>query len=524
MIMTIDKKMKILFIWPNKDAPFYRPINIALLSALLKRDGHDTKCFDTTFFDFGFSTISEITTTARIHKPVDLSPYNLGKKSADNIEKIFLDFLKDYNPDVVAVSVLSGEVKIGKYLCDIVKKWNKNKIVIWGGKGALVDPEEILSFDSVDYICMGEGLIALPEFIRALANNLPVEKIKNIWYKKDSLIIKNELYPPYDDFDNLPYLDWSIFDDRLSYKPYEGKVYRGGDYMITMGCPNNCSYCLNDYYHKLYGCIKLQRYSPKRAIAELKYLTDKYKVEFYKFHDEDFLLKPTEYFNKLAELYAKEVNIPFTCMTNSKFVTEEKVELLKKMNCVSVSLGVETGNQKLRKEVLLRKDTREDVVRAFQLLKRAGIRNLAFNMMALPFETRETYMETVELNREADVQVPCIGFFFPLKKTELREVSIKNGFYNPEKEKVYDESKPALEFKNLSEEELIALRDRFVLYVKLPKQFWPFIERSEKRDAAGLALTDKLYQIYNECVFNNDGWYNADKTNQYIDELKAMNF
>lgn len=514
--------MKILFVWPNKDTPFYKPLSIAFFSAILKKQGHQTKCFDTSFVDFGYSTISESTIEAKIHKPVDLSPYNLKKEKIDVSQKL-LETLNSFQPDVVAFSVISDEVKIAKELSDVIKKWNQEKIVIWGGKGTTVEPERILSFPSVDFVCIGEGIIAFPEFIRALSENRSLENIKNIWYKKDSKIIKNQLNPLFEDLDSLPYLDWEVFDEKLFYKPYEGKVYRSGDHMISWGCPNDCTYCLNHYYHEIYGCFKLQRYRPKRIIEELKYLTNKYQIEFYKFHDEDFLLKPQNYLEELADLYAKEVNVPFTCMANSKVVTEKNVELLKRMNCSSVSLGIETGDPYLRKEVLARKDTEEEIIKAFATFKKFGIRTLAFNMLGLPFETRETYFKTVELNRRTNPQVPQIGFFFPFKKTHLREVAIKGGFYNPDHEKVYDPSKPALEFKDLSEQELIMLKKRFVLYVKLPKEFWPFIERTEKTDEVGKKLDEELNQIFNETVFANDGWFNDNgKQNNYIDRLENL--
>lgn len=498
--------MKILFVWPNKDDPFYKPIGISLFSAILKKEGHEVKCFDTSFVDFGFTTISESTTVAKMHKPVDLSSLNLEKKKVD-VDKALLNVLKDFRPDVVGFTVISDEIGIAKDLSNSVKKWNKNVIVIWGGKGATVEPERVLSFDSVDFVCVGEGLVAFPKFIEALENKRSVHNIKNIWYKKGSSIIKNELFPLFTDFDSLPYLDWDIFDKRLCYKPYNGRIYRGGDHMISWGCPNNCTYCINDFYHNLCGGFKPQRYSPKRIINELKFLANKYNIEFYKFHDEDFLVKPQDYLEELSELYSTELKLPFTCMTNSKFLTEKGVIILKKMNCVSVSLGIETGDSRLRKEMLHRKDTKEEIVRAFHLLKKAGIRTVAFNMLGIPFETRETYMKTVELNKEAEPQVPHMGFFFPFEKTELRDVAIKNNFYDPKKEKIYDPSKPALHFDSLTEDELIIMRKRFVLYVKLPKEYWPFIRRSEQEDNVGTRLTEKLYQIYNECVFVNDGWY-----------------
>lgn len=514
--------MKILFVWPNKDTPFYKPLSIGFFSAILKKEGHQTKCFDTSFIDFGYTTISDSTIEAKIHKPVDLSPYNLKKEKLD-VDKLFLEILNSFKPDVVAFTVISDEVEIARKLSETLKGWDSSKVVIWGGKGTTVEPERILSFPAVDYVCVGEGIIAFPEFIRALSNGRSLENIKNIWHKKDETIIKNQLNPLFEDLDSLPYLDWEVFDERLFYKPYDGKVYRSGDHMITWGCPNDCTYCLNHYYHEMYGCFKLQRYSPRRIIDELKYLTDRYKIEFYKFHDEDFLLKPNSYLEELAELYAKEINIPFTCMANSKVVTEKNVKLLKKMNCNSVSLGIETGDHYLRKEVLARKDTEEEIIKAFTTFRRFGIRTLAFNMLGIPFETRDTYFQTVDLNRKANPQVPQIGFFFPFKKTHLRKIAIKNGFYNPNKEKIYDPSKPALEFKNLTQKELVMLKKRFVLYVKLPKKFWPYIERSEKLDVVGKELGEKLNEIFNETVFAHDHCFDDNgKLNIYLSELSKI--
>lgn len=514
--------MKVLFVWPNKDAPFYKPISIALFSAMLKKAGHQTRCFDTSFVDFGYTTISDSTTEIKIHKPVDLSPYNLKKEKTD-ANKLLLEELDSFKPDVVAFTVISDEVEIAQNLSTVVKRWNKDAVVIWGGKGTTVEPERILSFEAVDYVCIGEGIIAFPEFINALEKKQPLDKIKNIWCKNESGIVRNQLNPLFEDLDNLPYLDWDVFDQRLFFKPYEGKVYRSGDHMISWGCPNDCSYCLNNYYHEMYNGFKLQRYSPRRIIDELKYLTEKHHIEFYKFHDEDFLLKPASYLEELAELYAKEVGIPFTCMANSKLVTEKGAQLLKKMNCASVSLGIETGDLQLRKDILKRKDTEEEIIKAFAVLKAAGIRTLAFNMIGLPFETRETFFKTVELNRKVNPQVPQIGIFFPFKKTALREIAIKNGFYDPQREKVYDPSRPALEFKNISSQEILALKKKFVLYVKLPKEFWPYIERSEKDDEFGKKTEAKLFEIFNDTVFANDGWYNDHgKINEYLAELKIL--
>ncbi len=67
--------------------------------------------------------------------------------------------------------------------------------------------------------------------------------------------------------------------------------------------------------------------------------------------------------------------------------TQEKVDLLKKMNCVSVTLGFETGNNWLRKEILKRIESKEEIIKATKLFNEIGIRTSSFNMMDLPWET-----------------------------------------------------------------------------------------------------------------------------------------
>jgi len=47
-----NKKLKILFIYPNERSMSTIPPGIALLSQLLKDKGHQTDIFDTTFYEF----------------------------------------------------------------------------------------------------------------------------------------------------------------------------------------------------------------------------------------------------------------------------------------------------------------------------------------------------------------------------------------------------------------------------------------------------------------------------------------
>lgn len=499
--------MKVLFVWPNKDAFGFKPIGISLLSGIARREGWETRLFDTTEFDFGFVTGTEVGERANLFKAVDMSIYGHQKTKRD-LARSFTNVLEEFNPDCIAISVLSEEYLVADRISRIAKESHPKLPIIWGGKYPTLAPERALMDHSADFVCVAEGLEAFRDFLEAIAGKRDVYNIRNIWGKRNGSIIRNEIRPLKKDLDNLPYLDWEIMDKRQFYRPFDGKAYVSGDHMLNWGCPYRCSYCINDYTHKQYNNkYFVRRYSVKRIIEELKYLTNRYGLNFFRFLDEDFLMRPLDNLRELSNAYRNDVNIPFAMETNPKTVTEEKVILLKEMNCVNASVAIETGDPSLRRSVLNRVDSEADIIRAFSLFNDANIRNSCFIMLGIPFETRDSYRKTVELVRKANAQYLSVGFLYPFEGTKIREISIKEGFFDPEEDekKVNKYGQPALRFRNLSEGDLIEMHNVFSLYVKLPKVYEPFIRRSEKLDDVGKKLRRKLIYIFNKTVFDNDG-------------------
>ena len=389
-------------------------------------------------------------------------------------------------------------------------------------------PEKILAHPSVDFVCLGEGFEFIKDFVETLSAKRDPRLLQNTaWRDQLWLIHRTPLRPFYEDLDGLPFLDWSIFDQRHFCKPFDGQLYVGGDHMICWGCPYSCTYCINDAYRALYasaGGRYLRRYSVERIIGELRYLVDRWGITFFKYHDEDFCLKPLQYFRTLSDEYERHIGVPFTAMANARNITPEKVALLQKMNCVSVSIGIETANQHLRQDVLQRHESKDDIIRAVHMLNDAGMRTCGFNMIGIPHETRATIMETIALNRETGVQCPDTGFFYPLEGTALCDLSLSEGLFSPSTDVDYDDVNPNLHLPGIAHDELVALRERFVLYVKLPPDYFPYIERSEADDETARSLTELLLRIYDEAVlFNNGRWDAARRVGDDLRELAAVN-
>lgn len=497
--------MRVLFIRPNKDAFGFKPIGISLLSALCKADGHTTALFDTTFFDFGFEEYTVTGSRINKYKPIDWTGYNVEKKKCD-LKIEVTSVLRTFKPDICSFSLLSDERFIAGEISQYIREYSPDIPIIWGGIHPTIAAETLIHQEYLDYICIGEGIQALPELLTAIESGSDVTQLKNIYSRKGRTIYRNPSRPLFMDLDSLPYLDWEIYDTRQFFKPFDGNIVIGGDWMSNWGCPYRCTYCINNWLNSL-AKRKIRRYSPERAVEELDYLKKKFKLTFLRFHDEDFLMRPTEHLREFGKLYRDRIGLPFSIETNPHSVTREKISILKDMGIASASLAIESGNGYIRNEVLKRIDSPDEIVSAFTEFHNFGIRTAAFNMIGLPFENRERIFDTIEINRRAKPTVADAGFFFPFEKTELYDISIANNFYRPDEAPIYRRDYPALEQPGLSREELIGLHKCFSLYAKLPKSYFPLIRRAEKNDPVGNEIFSLLSHVYNEHVFGKDGYF-----------------
>lgn len=430
--------MKVLFVWPNQGSFGTKPIGISLLSSLLKKNGHEVDLFDTSFIDLYGSNYNEDLTNYGYFKPVDWK-CDVGKIKVPLIDA-FNSKIKDFKPDLIAISVLSDEINIAMQIIAIARSFNIPICI--GNKGA----QDVLRMINEDRLTrpltklfIGE---AIDNFVDSLNDikDLPFVNAQGRYHKC---------------LDDLPYLDWSLFDKRHFLKAYDGKVYRGGDHMIGWGCLNSCSYCINEYWRSIHGGMKgcMRRYSIDRIILELEILMDVWELDFYKFHDEDFLMKPIKYLRELSYEYSLHIDLPFTCMTNAKTVTVEKAELLANMGCVSVSIGIESGDDMLR-QILNRNESREDIVEAVDILNNVGIRVSSFNMIGLPFDNELSIKSTIYFNRMINIKYPNISFYIPYRGTKLYDLSVLYGFHDPYNYELKT-NKPTLKLPKITEDELI---------------------------------------------------------------------
>ena len=78
-------------------------------------------------------------------------------------------------------------------------------------------------------------------------------------------------------------------------------------------------------------------------------MKEKLNLDIIRYQDETFLSMKEEKLIELSKVYKEKVNLPFIIESTINTVSEAKIKALKEMGCLSISFGLESGSEHLRK-------------------------------------------------------------------------------------------------------------------------------------------------------------------------------
>lgn len=484
---------RILFVYPNIMLQNMMPINIPLLTACLKKAGfNNLKLFDTTLYRTQEISGDEIRANFLQLRKWDFSEIGIELKES-NVFDDFKNEVETYNPHLIAVTMTENTYELGIQLLDKIN--HLNILTIAGGVFPTFSPNDVLSNDSIDMICIGEGEKSIVELCEKLHLSEDYSNIPNLWIKSNDGIIKNTTRDLID-LNDLPFLDFSLFEEQRFYRPNRGKVFKTLPIEISRGCPYDCTFCCASSYRKLHKNKFYREKSISRVIEELKYQKYKFGLEFVYMTSESFLSMPEKRFNEFVEKY-EEINLPIFFQTRPETIKYDRLRKFKKFD-IRISIGLESGSERIRKEVLNRRFSNNKFIEATKILNDLDIKYGVNNMIGLPDETREDIFETIKLNRQCNSKDLNIFIFVPFRGTQLHKVCVDKGYIPPDHLAREHAFMSSLNMPQISSEEIYGLLRTFPLYVKMPEEYWPQIERAEIFDKEG----DKIYSELSEIYYN----------------------
>lgn len=353
---------------------------------------------------------------------------------------LMLDVIRDKDPDLVGVGFMSSLLPMAKEATRRIQTAFPSKPIIWGGIHPTSVPDECIDF--VDYLCVGEGEMAILDLCRALGSGADTTAIPNIWANVAGEIHRNSPRPLIQDLDWLPYPDTA--DENKHYiegnkVTIEEPWKRSAEYRIyfSRGCPYNCSYCyvsiLRDVYDEK-GRKFYRSRSVDHILGELAHMQQTFpKVARIKIDDDTSFSFGPDWMAEFLDRYPKECGIPFECMLIPPMLREDMLYKLKDAGLVRVQTGIESGSSKESKEIHNRSPGNTAILRFGEFNKDLKMDIVYDVIVDNPHATEEMMMETAEFLLE--LPRPYSIYFYSLNYfpgTALTNQALENGTLDPD--------------------------------------------------------------------------------------------
>lgn len=282
--------------------------------------------------------------------------------------------------EVYGISITTPQFSVSRQLAaNIKKEFGPDRYVVAGGPHPTVLPQETISCAEFDSVVVGEGEKAIVDVMKdAVSGGLkkiymgePIQKLDEIPFPPRNLLPINCIRT----FEIMKH----------KYKP-------GGTTCIigSRGCPFNCAFCPNILSRK----VRFR--SAENIVDEMNQVIDEYGIYQFKFQDDCFTLNRKLVFD-LCDRF-RSMDVALRIITRANLVNDALAEKLYYGGCRDVSLGTESGSNKILKMVN-KGMTVEENEHAYRTLKKAGLTTICNLIFGLPGEDEKTVEETISFLR-----------------------------------------------------------------------------------------------------------------------------
>lgn len=328
------------------------------------------------------------------------------------------------SPDLVGISCMTKEYRSVMQIASLLKAKFDLPIVAGGIHPSLYPEHFIYPGSPVDFVVIGEGEETLLELARYLEKgNGSYSDIDGIAYAKDnSCKITARRAVNYDLSASLIQtyrkLNMDFYAKPHAYVLRHVRI-SGIQVLTSRGCPYQCIFCSNARIQKMNKRPKPVRYRPvEKVIEEIRFVRDNYHIDGFYIMDDTFCMDRRYARDFCARLKQARINLTWGIETRADLVDEAAFKEMARVGLKQVDIGIESGSdrvlQRIKKGI-----TVEDIIKAFSLGKRMGLRMFSSVMVNLPEETKDELRETINLLERIRPTNGVVSVASPLPKTEL---------------------------------------------------------------------------------------------------------
>jgi len=389
--------------------------SVSLITAYSQND-HGVKLDDTSHYPLGL---------AYLHSYLESKGRSVRTLWLNNYDEEFcvsrvIDSICECRPLVIGFQMLTPNRVCTYRLIERIHKQFPEILVVAGGIHATLMYNQLLNRFEYLYIVMGEGELTLSELLDHVINGkFDFSHIDGLAYVANGKVTVTNRRCLIGNLDSLPFPKHSLFftENRLS-----------GCIQTSRGCPFKCSFCCLDAIS--HGKVRFR--SVENVVDEIEFMVKSFPaMKNIWIHDDTFFLDTDRVIKFCDEIIKRNISIEFICSGRAKPLTAEMVDKLEQANFTNVLIGLESGDEgilaRCNKNI-----SRSDVVNAFNLFSTSRIRLMAFLIVGLPGETRETILNTAKFIKKLQkikyVDYDNVAVLTVYPGTEVYRLCVSSGY------------------------------------------------------------------------------------------------
>ncbi len=342
-------------------------------------------------------------------------------------QKEALEKIRATKPDIVGFGSTTpgffGNVRVAEQL-----KKGLGVATVIGGTHITSLPQTLPN--AFDFGILGEGEQTFLELMQALESGKTERQqllgIDGLAFHDGKKVVASKPRALIEPLDKIPFPARELFDMQHYLKKQDvlcmHKMLSGTSMMTSRGCPYKCIFCQASRHWN-----RLRMNSAEYVAEEIQLLHDKYGVEAIAIVDDLFIGSKKRVAEIVKELGERKLlgEIKYLVDGRANLVDSEILSLLKKMGVVQISIGFETGSERMLCFLKKNSVTLKQNVDCVEKITQAGFGIYGQFMIGSPGETKQEILETIKLMKNPAITTAHVSVTTPLPGTELWDYFLK---------------------------------------------------------------------------------------------------
>jgi radical SAM superfamily enzyme YgiQ (UPF0313 family) len=353
----------------------------------------------------------------------------LGSNKWKESTEILKTSMEEFDPGIICYTAVFSQYSFIEKIASFIRSHWPDKFAVIGGVHTTLNPEAIIK-GPFDALCVGEGEYPVLELCSQLEGKQVPQGIANLWLKSgDGKINQNRTREFIQNLDTLPFPDRKMWEPWVQEQTARHEMY----ILVGRGCPYDCTYCSNHAIRKVAQGKYVRMRSPENILEEIAFVYNNYPARRIFLEAEAIALDKAwalEFCRQLESFNATIGNaLTYGCNFRvSKQSMDERIFIaLEKANFNKINIGLESGSERVRREVLRRNYSNDDFLKTVSMARKHKLKVNVYNLIGIPGESLSDHMETVHVNHQCQPDELCTSIFFPYPGTDLYKICIKRG-------------------------------------------------------------------------------------------------